>query len=204
MSSLTLVAVLFVAAVAAMASGELVVSQEQLFWIGGDAKTLDEAKSFCESVSHGLMPVMYNTESRILQYSLPLPHTAEEFWTGAVMKEGHMVWSEGSYIDDYWFIEENKCNFAEYGVTVQESLNHGIRLRVRDASQRFRSLCRMYIPNQTVLPRLAELWKYLDIDDKVRLTKSMPNQMIQVNTQRLQALEQRLEDVAKKIAVLTH
>ena len=151
-------------------------------------------------MSHGLVPVLFPSEIKILEYSLSLPRTAEEFWIGAVEKDGKSVWGEGSRIDDYMWEGDQTCPFPHCGVTVNSGLR-GIKLRVRNVEDKYRNLCPLWIPNETVLLRLARLWQYLNSDDRVTLTKSLPSQMIRVNSQRIQDLEQKVLGISDKLRI---
>ena len=189
MHPVTLVAVL--ASCFAFASSELAVDNDVLLWLGGEQKTLIESTAFCQSVSTGLIPVIWNTELRILEWSLRLPATGEEFWVGAKQEGDHMVWGEGSRIDSL-IDGENKCTFTHCGLTVKKGTDNWIRFTVRNAEDKHRSLCRLYTKSTTGLPRLAELWKHLSVAERVTVSQKLSSEMIFVNSQRIQELEQKL------------
>lgn len=183
---------------------ELAVRDEILYWVGGQPNNFSESRAFCESVSNGLMPIMWNNEMRVLQYSLQLPRDGEEFWVGAKLEDGKFVWSEGSRIEEYLFEAENKCDFPTCGLTVQNSKNHGIRFTVRNGDNKYRNLCRLYTKSETALPRLAQLWRHLGPEEQITLTKELPSQMIRVNSQRVQELEDSLKTLTEKVLSLSN
>lgn len=177
---------------------EMVVKEDTMYWAGGPKHGLDESAAFCESVSHGLIPVLWTKEIRHLEYGL-LEQTGEEFWIGAKQQDGKWVWGEGSRIDDFMWEGDTTCKSERCGVTVQSG-NHGIRLMVQDVKNKYRNLCRFWVATGSdQILRLARLWKYLETKDKVKLSKFLPSQMIRVNSQRLQDLEQKVTELVDKI-----
>ena len=173
------------------------MSNDVLYWSGGPAQDFESSQKLCESVSHGLVPVLWNRELNSVRYMLENEPEAE-YWMDTKLKDGEWVWGEGSRIDSYMWDDDYKiCSESPCKVTLH-SKGYDVKLRIRNANEKHLNLCRLWTPNVSVMSRGADLWKHLDHDEKRKVTDKLTARMLSAALDRIQLLEEKLEDVLEK------
>ena len=193
-----LLSVILLLCLAVATNGEVEVVHDDVYWAGGDGKTLDESSALCASVSHGMLPSIWSEELMILHHYLYLKRS-EEHWVSSKLTDGKFYWEDGSRMDDYQFEGGSTCSFPRCGVTVRLFGGRDMRLNVRNAEDKYRTLCRLTMTAPDALPHLRNLWQLLSESEQATVASKLAPQIVHINSQRIKDLEKEISDIRQEL-----